>query len=301
MDRLNGMTTFVEVVKSGSFTLAADNLNLSRAQVSKTIMQLEAHLDTRLLNRTTRTISLNEIGKIYYERCLTILQDIDDIEDITRQQTSKPKGSLRMSVPTSFGLLHLNEAIPEYIKQYPDVNIELSLADRFIDVVAEGYDLVIRIGELNDSGLIARKLAPCRRVFCATPEYLEKHGKPEVPKDLTKHNCLIYTNEQSADTWTIKGPKKTESVKITGSLCSDNGQILRDAALADLGIVILPTFIIGDDIIKGDLQQILPEYYFPEISLYVVFPSRRYLSAKVRTFIDFLSDYFEQTPSYDKF
>lgn len=301
MDRLNGMTTFVEVVKMGSFTLAAEKLNLSRAQVSKTIMQLEAHLDTRLLNRTTRTISLNEIGQIYYERCLTILQDIDDIEGITRQQISKPKGSLRMSVPSSFGLLHLNEAIPEYIKQYPDVKIELSLADRFIDVIAEGFDLVIRIGELNDSGLIARKVAPCRRVFCATPEYLKQHGNPLVPRDLINHNCLIYTNENSADTWTITGPEKTESVKITGPLCSDNGQILRDAALADLGIVIMPTFIVGDDIIRGDLQQILPGYYFPEISIYVVFPSRRYLSAKVRTFIDFLSDYFGETPAYDQF
>lgn len=301
MDRLNGMATFVEVVKTGSFTQAADKLNLSRAQVSKTVMQLEAHLDTRLLNRTTRTISLNEIGKIYYERCLTILQDVDDIEGVVRQQISQPKGSLRMSVPSSFALLHLNELIPTYLKQYPDVTIELSLADRFIDVVAEGYDLVIRIGELDDSGLIARKLGPCRRVFCATPTYLKTHGTPQTPKDLINHHCLIYSNDKSADTWSIKGPKKTESVKISGSLCADNGQILRDAALADLGIVILPTFIVGDDIIRGDLQQILPDYHFPEISIYAVFPSRRYLSAKVRTFVDFLSGSFGETPIYDKF
>ncbi|RVU82840.1 LysR family transcriptional regulator [Leucothrix sargassi] len=301
MDRLNAMHTFVEVVITGSFTKAAERLNLSRAQVSKTIMQLESHLDTRLLNRTTRAISLTEVGQTYFDRCITILQDVEDVENITREQSTKPSGSLRISVPSTFALLHLNTLIPEYIKRYPDVQISLNLADHFIDVVADSYDVVVRIGELQDSSLVARKLAPCHRVFCATPSYLEKHGTPQVPLDLKRHNCLLYSNEQPAETWTIRGPSKTESVKVSGSLTADNGQMLRDAALADLGIAILPTFIVGDDIQQGKLQQILVEYTTPEIAIHVVFPSRRYLSAKVRTFVDFLTERFEETPHYDTF
>jgi DNA-binding transcriptional LysR family regulator len=171
MDKLNSMTIFVEVVKNEGFTAAAQKIGLSRAQVSKSVMQLEAHLGTRLLNRTTRRLSLTETGRVYYERCKTILHDIDEIEGIASEQTSTAHGTLTVSAPTSFRILHLKEALPEYIKRYPQVQISLNLADRFIDVIAEGFDLVLRLADLEDSSLVARKIAPCKRVLCASPEY----------------------------------------------------------------------------------------------------------------------------------
>jgi len=301
MDKLKSMSSFVAVAKAGGFTAAADNLGLSRAQVSKSVMQLEAHLGARLLNRTTRRISLTEIGRIYYERCKTILYDIDEIETLAGEQTATPHGILSLSVPTSFGILHLKEAIPQYIKKHPRVQIRLNLADRFIDVVSEGYDLVLRISELEDSSLIARKIAPCKRVFCASPEYLKQNGTPKVPQDLAIHHCLIYSNELKPDTWVLHGPDGTESVRVNGPVCADNGDILKAAAISGLGITLLPTFIVGHDLQKDRLQQVLVDYCPAEISIYAVFPSRRYLSAKVRTFIDFLSEYFGDTPEWDQF
>lgn len=301
MDRFNSMTLFIEVVNGGGFTAAAEKTSLSRAQVSKSIMQLEAHLGTRLLNRTTRRVSLTEIGRIYYERCKTILYDIEEIEAIAGEQTSKPRGTLTLNAPTSFATLHLSEAIPHYIKQYPEMQISLRLADRFVDVVAEGFDLVIRIAELEDTSLIARKIAPCKRVFCAAPDYLKQKGTPGVPRDLANHDCLIYSNELKPDNWELHGPEGAEFIKVNGPVCADNGDILKAAAVSGLGITLLPTFIVGPDICAGRLQQVLADYCPPEISIYAIFPSRRYLSAKVRTFVDFLSDYFGDNPDWDQF
>jgi DNA-binding transcriptional LysR family regulator len=301
MDKLNSMTIFVEVVKNEGFTAAAQKIGLSRAQISKSVMQLEAHLGTRLLNRTTRRVSLTETGRAYYERCKTILDDIEENEEIARQQTSTPHGTLTMSAPTSFGILHLQQALPAYLTQYPEVQISLSLTDRFIDVVAEGFDLVVRIAALEDSSLIARKIAPCKRVLCASPDYLRQQGIPKVPQDLAIHHCLVYSNELKPDTWVLHGATGVESVKVNGPVCADNGDILKAAAVAGLGITLLPTFIVGPDLREGKLQQILPDYCPPEISIYAVFPSRQYLSAKVRTFIDFLSAYFGDSPAWDQF
>ncbi len=301
MDRLNNMTLFVEVVNEGSFTAAAEKASLSRAQVSKSIMQLEEHLGTRLLNRTTRRISLTEIGHIYYERCIAILHDIEEIEELAGEQTSKPQGTLTLNAPTSFGVLYLSEVIPRYIKQHPEVQVSLKLSDRFIDVVAEGFDLGIRIAELEDTSLIARKIAPCKRVFCASPEYLKQKSIPKVPKDLANHDCLIYSNELKPDNWKLHGPEGINSIKVNGPVCADNGDILKAAAVSGLGITLLPTFIVGPDICAGRLQQVLPDYCPPEISIYTIFPSHRYLPAKVRTFVDFLSDYFGDNPNWDQF
>ncbi|MFC1773704.1 LysR family transcriptional regulator [Pseudomonadota bacterium] len=301
MDRLNSMAIFVEVVNQEGFTAAAEKIGLSRAQVSKSVMQLETHLDTRLLNRTTRRVSLTEIGRIYYERCIVILSDIEEIEGIAREQTNKPHGTLRLSAPTSFGIQHLKEAIPGYIKQHPRVQISLSLSDRFIDVVAEGFDLVLRIAALEDSSLIARKIAPCKRVLCASPGYLKQNGIPQVPQDLATHDCLVYSNDLKPDTWILHGPDSEESIKVNGPVCADNGDILKAAAVAGLGVTLLPTFIVGPELRTGRLEQVLTSYCPPEISIYAVFPSRRYLSAKVRTFVEFLSDYFGENPDWDQF
>lgn len=299
MDKLQSMSIFTHVVRNQSFTAAAEKIGLSRAQVSKSVMQLEQHLGARLLNRTTRRISLTEIGGIYYERCKTILHDITEIEAIASEQTMMPYGRLTISAPTSFGILQLNSVIPQFLKQFPDVQISLSLTDRFIDVVSEGFDLVIRIAELEDSSLIARKIAPCQRVFCASPDYLKKNGVPKVPQDLSNHQCLIYSNELKPDSWILQSSDNTENIKVSGPVCADNGDILKTSALAGLGITLLPTFIVGSELKTGRLQQVLPNYCPPEISIYAVFPSRRYLSAKVRTFLDFLSDYFGDKPDWD--
>ena len=301
MDRLKSMTVFVEVVKAQSFSAAADKIGLSRAQVSKSVMQLEKHLGTRLLNRTTRRLSLTEIGHSYFERCKSILLEIEEIEDFASEQTSKPQGKLSISAPTSFGILHLKEALPQYIKKYPQLQISLNLADRFIDVVEEGFDLVLRIAALEDSSLIARKIAPCKRVFCASADYLKQNGTPKVPQDLAVHHCLIYSNELKLDTWALHGPNGVESIRVNGPIIADNGDIIRSSAIAGLGIALLPTFIVGPDLCEGRLQQVLPDYCPPEISIYAVFPSHRYLSAKVRTFVDYLSEYFGEKPNWDKF
>jgi DNA-binding transcriptional LysR family regulator len=301
MDRLNSMAIFVEVVNQEGFTAAAEKIGLSRGQVSKSVMQLEEHLGTRLLNRTTRRVSLTEVGRIYYERCVAILSDIEEIEGIASEQTDKPHGTLSLSAPTSFGILHLNAAIPQYIEQHPQVRISLSLSDRFIDVVSEGFDLVIRIAALEDSSLIARKIAPCKRVFCASPAYLEQNGIPQVPQDLAIRPCLVYSNDLRPDTWVLDGPNGTESIKVNGPVCADNGDVLKAAAVAGLGVALLPTFIVGSELRAGRLQQVLADYCPPEISIYAVFPSRRYLSAKVRTFVDFLSGCFGEHPDWDQF
>lgn len=299
MDRLNSMTIFVQVVEKEGFTAASEKLGLSRAQISKSVMQLEKHLGARLLNRTTRRVSLTETGRIYYERCKLILNDIEEMEGVAGEQTSSPHGTLTLSAPTSFGILQLQKAIPEYIKRYPNVKISLSLADRFIDVVSEGFDVGIRIAKLEDSSLIARKIAPCKQVLCASPEYLNKKGTPKVPIDLALHPCLVYSNDLKPDTWILHGPDGIESIKVSGPVCADNGDILKEAAVAGLGVTLLPTFIVGAEIKAGSLQHILSDYYPPEISVYAVFPSHRYLSVKVRTFVDFLSEYFGDEPDWD--
>ncbi len=295
------MRLFVSVVDNGNFSAAAARLGLSRAQVSKSVMQLETHLGARLLNRTTRRVSLTATGRAYYDRSRTILQDVDELEEITREQSLEPRGVLTIGAPTSFGLLHLNELIPAYIERYPEVQVSLSLADRFIDLVAEGFDLAIRIAELEDSSLVARRIAPCKRVLCASPAYLEKHGTPAVPQDLAIHRCLVYSNELKPDTWSLHGPGGVESVRVNGPVCADKGDVLRVAAVAGLGVTLLPTFIVGPDLSSGRLRTVLDDYCPPDIAINAMYPSRRQLSARVRTFVDFLAQHFAGKPSWDAY
>lgn len=301
MDRLNSMRHFIEVVRESGFTPAASKLGLSRAQISKSVMQLESHLGTRLLNRTTRRISLTDTGKVYFERCLSILEDIDELETSTGEHNSVPRGRLSICAPTSFGILHLQNALTGFQNTFPEVQISLSLSDRFIDVIKEGFDVVIRIAELEDSSLIARKIAPCKRVFCASPDYLKQQGTPQKPEDLVNHQCLIYSNELKPDTWKIHGPQGIKTVKVNGPLCADNGDMLNAAALNHMGVTLLPTFIVGENLKRGLLVQVLNEYCPPDISIYAVFPSRRFLSAKVRSFVDHLALYFGEEPAWDDF
>lgn len=301
MDKLNSMKTFVEVVDSEGFTAAANKIGLSRAQVSKSVMQLEAHLGIRLLNRTTRQVSLTDTGRLYYERSKAILDEIDEIDNLASQQSSHARGTLTLAAPTSFGVLHLNNAIAGYLKQYPEVQISLSLNDRFVDVVSEGFDLAIRIAELEDSSLVARRIAPCKRVLVASPDYLQKHGKPKVPQDLTLHRCLVYSNDLRPGSWTLGSGAGTETVRVNGPVCADNGDVLKDAAVAGLGVTLLPSFIVGPELRAGRLVQVLKAYQPCNISVYAVYPSRRYVPAKVRTFVDYLAGCFGDKPDWDRF
>jgi DNA-binding transcriptional LysR family regulator len=299
MDRLNAMTLFAEVAKRGGFTPAARHLGLSRAQLSKAVSQLEKHLGARLLNRTTRRVSLTGIGQVYLERCEAILEDVEELEEIAASQANEPAGGIRLAAPTSFGILQLERAIPAYLEQFPAVQLSLSLTDRFIDVVAEGFDLAIRIADLEDSSLVARRIAPCRRILCASPQYLERNAIPRVPQDLAIHHCLAYANELKPDLWHLRGAQGIEYVRVSGPLCADNGDMLRAAAVAGLGIALLPTFIAGADLHAGRLRQVLADYCPPPLSIYAVFPSRRFLSARVRSLVDFLVAYFGDEPGWD--
>jgi len=299
MDRISNMQHFIEVVKNESFTAAAEKLNLSRAQISKSIMRLEQNLGTRLLNRTTRRVSLTDIGKIYFQRCQAILEDIEEMEGIASEQAEKPSGVLKISAPTSFGILHLQKVLPEYLKRYPDVRISLSLTDRLVDIVEEGIDVVLRISKLSDSSLIARKIALCNLILCASPEFLKQYGTPETPQDLAALPCLTYSNNPNPHRWQFSGPQGEVNIKVSGPFAADNGDILKSIALAGMGISLLPDFIVGPEICSGRLKAILPDYSPGGISMYAIFPSRRYLSAKVRTFVDFISDYYGDNPDWN--
>lgn len=299
MDRLAAMTAFAGVVEHGGFTPAADALRLSRAMVSKHVQDLEAHLGARLLNRTTRRISLTEAGQVYYQRVARLLADLDETEAAVGALQATPRGRLRINSGMSFGILHLASAVAEYMAAYPEVSVELTLNDRVIDLVEEGYDLAIRITQLADSSLIARRLASARGAVCASPAYLERHGWPRHPAELAGHNCLGYSYVQPRDEWSFDGPDGLVSVHVRGTLEANNGDVLRAAALLGLGIARLPTFLIGPDLRSGALLPVMPEYRIPETGIYAVYPHSRHLSAKVRSFVDFLLPRFGEQPPWD--
>ncbi|MDR3534185.1 MAG: LysR family transcriptional regulator [Rhodopila sp.] len=299
MDRLAAMAAFVQVVERGGFTAAAEELRLSRAMVSKHVQDLEEHLGARLLNRTTRKVSLTEIGRVYHERCAEILAEIAETEGAVGDLQARPRGRLRINAPVSFGALHLAALIADYMEAQPEVTIALTLNDRVVDLVEEGYDLAIRIARLPDSSLIARRLAPCRLVVCASPGYLGAHGRPRHPRDLTGHNCLGYSYGQARGEWRFEGPDGAVAVRVRGSLEANNGDVLRAVALRGRGLVLVPSFIVGEDLMAGRLIPVLPEYRVPELTIHAVYPHARHLSAKVRSFVDFLVPCFGERPAWD--
>jgi DNA-binding transcriptional LysR family regulator len=298
MDRLAAMEAFVRVVERGGFTAAAEDLRLSRAMVSKHVQDLEAHLGARLLNRTTRKVSLTEVGRVYHERCAQILADIAETESAVGALQARPRGRLRINAPVSFGALHLTAAVADYMAAHAEVTVELTLNDRVVDLVEEGYDLAVRIARLADSSLIARRLAPCRMVVCASPAYLERRGRPRRPADLAGHDCLDY-RYQAREEWQFEGPEGPVSVRVRGSLEANNGDALRAAAVRGTGVVLQPSFIVGADLAAGRLVPVLPGYRVPELAIHAVYPPGRHLSAKVRSFIDFLAPRYGERPAWD--
>jgi DNA-binding transcriptional LysR family regulator len=300
MDRVTSLSVFAKVVESSSFAAAARHFGLSPAMVSKHILSLEERLGARLLNRTTRQVSPTEIGREFYERATRILADLDEAEQAASALQATPKGLLRLNVPLSFGIRHLAPAILDYLAACPDAEIDVTLSDRVVDLVEEGFDLAIRIARLADSSLIARRIAPCRIVACAAPAYLKKHGAPRRPADLAAHNCLGYSYAALRNEWRFTGPDGVESVRVAGRLNANNGDVLRLAALRGEGIVIQPTFLIGDDLASGELVPILPGFVPDELVIQAVYPHSRHLSVKVRSFIDFLVARFGQDPEWDR-
>jgi DNA-binding transcriptional LysR family regulator len=298
MDQLSSLRIFARVVEAQSFTAAADKLGLSRAVVSKAVIDLEQSLGARLLERTTRRVKTNEIGAAYYEKCVRILAELDEADRAVRDLHDEPRGTLRVNAPVSFGALHLKPVITAYMAAYPQVHLALNLSDRFVDIIDEGFDVAIRIAQLEDSSLVARKVAPARRVLCAAPSYLKRQGTPRVPADLAQHRCLAYGNTAQQD-WKLHGPDGEHSVRVTGPMSSNNGDMLHCAATDGQGIALLPTFIVGPDLQDGRLQVVLPDYSPGDLSVYAIYPPNRHLAAKVRTFIDVLVKNFGPRPYWD--
>ncbi|KJV29519.1 hypothetical protein VI06_09930 [Aquitalea magnusonii] len=303
MDRFSEIRAFVTVAEQGSFAAAADRLDLSRAMVTKLVSALEARLGVRLMHRTTRRLSLTEAGETYLAQGGALLAELEDLDALLSQGASKASGRLRVTAPVSFGMRFLGRAIAGFQRQHPQVEVELSLNDRKVDLVDEGFDLAIRVSNLDDSSLIARPLAKVRDRLCASSDYLLRHGVPQHPDELAQHDCLIYTLINQPHLWEYQGPDgQPGKVRIKGSLRANNGDILTDAAVHGMGITRQPEFLLQQALESGQLQTILDDYRWSCLDVSAVYPVRRHVPGKVRVFVDFLVDFFAQqknSPSYD--
>ncbi len=299
MDTLNGFTVFTRVVETGGFSSAARELNMSKSAVSKHVAGLEERLGVRLLNRTTRKLSPTEVGSAFYERALRIVQEVEETENAISALHAEPRGALRLNVPMSFGYAHVAPAMADFVARYPDISVDMVLDDRVVDLLDEGFDAAIRIARLPDSTLVARKLAPLRVAVCATPDYWKTHGTPGKPADLAGHNCLIYSYLSNKNQWLFQGPGGDFTVKVSGNIQANNGDALKAAALAGAGVFASPSFIVGEEIRNGSLQPVLCEYMQTGLAIYAVYPHNRYLSAKVRAFVDFFAERFGPEPYWD--
>lgn len=299
MDVLAGMRVFTTVVDGGSFAAAAEKLDLSRGMASRYVAQLEAHLGIRLLNRTTRRLSLTEAGREYYERAIQVLAMADEAEKAAASGSIAPHGLLRITTGVAFGSRQMPSALRGYRERYPNVRIELTVNDRVVDLVDEGFDLAVRIARRLDPGLVARPMATARLVACASPDYVLRRGMPRSPRDLARHDCLTYAYT-TPHVWRFTRRGKTEEIKVTGPLHSNNGAILAAAAAEGNGICLEPAFIVDDLLRGGKLVRLLPGWETDLFTIYAVYPSRTHLPAKVRTFVDYLVEHFHQRTSWDE-
>lgn len=300
MDKLQAMQLFVRVVDAGSYTAAADQMGISRALASKLIQNLEDTLGVRLLNRTTRRLSLTEPGRNYYQRVSDVLAQLGEAEAEAAELQIEPRGRLRVSVPMSFAVLHLAPAIAEFQRRFPRVDLELSLNDRQVDIVDEGFDMAIRISRLADSSMVARRIAECRIVAVASPAYLAERGEPHEPPDLARHDCLHYSLAARGEEWTFARGDAQISVRVHNHLSANNGDFIAAAAASGLGIALSPTFICGDYLRAGRLVRVLPDWHAPPLAVYAIYPQTRALPAKTRRLIDFLVERFGPAPYWDR-
>ena len=299
-DALHEMAVFARVVAAGSLSAAARELSLSTAMVSRRLAALEARLGVRLLNRTTRSLHLTDEGASYYENCARVLAEIDEADAAVSAGRHEPQGTLRVALPAAFGNQYVAPLVPRFAARYPALKLALSLSDRTVNLVEEGFDVAIRIAALADSSLAARKLAPNRRVVCASPEYLRTHGTPRTPEELARHNCLL-ASDFSAH-WEYKGPDgRSGTVRLAGRYVCDNWEVLREWALAGLGVALKSTWDVRRHLEDGSLVSLLPGYSFDSgVAIYAVYPHRRHLPAKTRAFIDFLASSFGPEPFWDR-
>jgi DNA-binding transcriptional LysR family regulator len=301
MDSLTDIAVFAQVVESGSFTAAAERLSLSKSVVSKYVTRLENRLGARLFYRTTRRLSLTEVGRTFYERSRRGLQEIEEAEAEVSHLQGEPRGTLRLNTPMSFGILHIAPALPEFLRRYPEVSIDMNLDDRQVDVIEEGFDLSVRISDLPDSSLVARRLGPCRHAVVASPDYLDRHGTPTTPDELKHHSIISFRYQESAREWHFRSPdNKTVSVAVSGSFQANNSLALREALLGGIGITRTPTFVVGEDIQTGRLRPILANYETLEVSIFLVYPQRQHLSPKVRAFVEFFVERISDSPYWDR-
>ncbi|MCH8504898.1 MAG: LysR family transcriptional regulator [Ectothiorhodospiraceae bacterium] len=290
MNQLESMKAFVAVVEQGGFSKAARLLNRSTASITRQVQDLEAALGTRLLVRTTRRVHPTDSGEAYYQRCQRILEEIADADAIASEDSLRPRGRLRVNAPVSFGMRRLQTLVPSYLAAYPEVRLELQLNDRRVDLVEEGYDLVIRIGTLQDSSLVAKRVGTVHLVLCAAPAYLASAPPLAEPADLQRHNCLCYSYWEHGrrDVWTFHGPDGERAITVSGNCEINNGDLLTAAAEQGAGIVLQPDFLVGDALSAGRLVPLLPDWSAGTLGIHAVYPHRRHLSARVRTFIDHL-------------
>lgn len=300
MQDLERMAIFARVVEDKSFSAAARRLNLSKSLVSKQVAQLEKSIGARLLNRTTRALSLTDAGALFYEYCSRIVEELEEAKLAVGRLQSEPRGLLRISVPVAFGRLHIAPALPDFLATYPELKIDIVTTDRFVDLAEEGYDVVVRIVDQPAPNLVARKLAPVNRKMVATPGYFDRYGVPQAPEDLDKHNCLTYTYFNPQDPWRLRGPDGDISIRATGNMRVNDDDVLSEAVLQGLGLALLPTFIIGKQLQAGRLRSVLSQYIPVERHIYAVYLANRHVPAKVRAFIDYLLERFGPEPYWDR-
>ncbi|CAH2603554.1 LysR family transcriptional regulator [Rhodovastum atsumiense] len=300
MDRFAELSAFVRTVERGSQTAAARDLGVTPAMVGRYVQSLEDRLGTRLLHRTTQRQSLTEAGMAFYPRALAVLEQLEAAEQVAAAGQAEPRGVLRVNGPMAFGVRHLAAAVAAFCELHPQLSVDLALNDRVVDLVEEGFDVALRIGRLADSSLVARRLAACRVLACAAPAYLARHGTPRRPEDLRGHNCLIYAYARHGRVRVFHGPHGAVELRLSGSITANSGEALLAAALAGHGIVIEPTFIVGEALREGRLVRLLPDWRFEELALHAVYPSARHLSPKVRSFVDFLVARFRDPPPWER-
>ena len=296
MDHLETIRSFARVVRNGSFSAVAKELNTSQSTISKRIAALEARLGSQLLTRTSRKLTLTQAGSAFYERCEAILNDLDEAESLASSLQAGPKGILRVSVPTVFGRLHIAPEVPRFLAEAPDIELDLQLNDRVVDLVGEGVDMAIRISDLADSAMVARRLGQSPRVLVATQKYIEKHGAPHDPRDLKTHSCLVYTLLATQNIWHFKADGKEHSIQVAGRFRSNNSEIVLAVALADTGIAAMPLWLVQPHIDSGDLVTVLDDFRPISIPIYALYPQQRFIPYKVRVFTEYLRTAFLKNP-----
>ncbi|MGB2926356.1 MAG: LysR family transcriptional regulator [Limnothrix sp.] len=294
MDKLESMTAFTRVVEEGSFAAAARKMNMGRSAVNKMVIALENQLKAQLLHRSTRKVTPTPTGIAFYEKCVQILADIAEAELSVSQLHGEPKGLLRINAPMTFGKMYIAPLVTEFMGKYPQLSVQLNLEDRFVEAIAEGYDMLIRINEPTESAsLITHTLCPAPLILCASPAYLQQHGTPQTPDELRTHNCLPYGYSSVGQQWQLSNGTEKVQIPINGTFCANNGEALAIAAAQHLGITLLPQFIVEPYLTNRSLQIVLPEYSLRQLTVSIIYPVNRHLSTKVKLLTEFFKQHFQ--------